>query len=58
MSEENKKVYREKDKLARESVRLNMSPEKRRFREKKGRENVRLKVPKKLRSKKNPIEKQ
>jgi hypothetical protein len=35
MSEHNKMKIREKDKLAREIGRQNMSPEKRRFREKK-----------------------
>jgi hypothetical protein len=58
ITNEKKKVYREKDKLARGSARQTMSPEKRRLREKKEREHVRLKVPKKLLSKKEGTETQ
>ena len=52
ISNEKKKVYREKDTPARESARQTMSPEKKRFREQEGRENIRLKMLKKLLNKK------
>ena len=52
ISNEKNKVYREKETLARERARQTMSPEKKRFREKEERENIRLKMSKKLLSKK------